>query len=820
MTSFVLPDFYMPWPARLNPNLAAARLHTKAWAYKMGILDPSPDDGPEIWSERKFDAMDYALLCAYGHPDTPGDELNLLCDWYVWLFFFDDHFLETYKQSQDMAGAKAYIARLSAFMPVSPQSTQLTPTNIVERGLVDLWARTTPGRSTDWQRRFANTTKNTLETVLWELTNISQQRIANPIEYIEMRRLVGGALWSADLVEHAVFAEVPASIVATRPIRVLQDTFADSVCLCNDIFSYQREIEEEGELANCVLVLEKFLEVDVQQAVNLTNELLTSRLQQFENTALTELPLLFEEYRLNPLERQQVWLYAKGLRDWLSGGHEWHMQTHRYGRSGAASSRSTSAGLFAPTGLGTSALRVKLSPGRLGLERRFKSHTHLPYQAVGPVTLPHFYMPFSTEMNPALGLARQHSKQWARQMGMLQPFVGFAGAVWDERTFDAADGALGCALCYPDLPAATLDLITAWVVWLTYVDDYFLKRYTQTRDLVGAKLFVARLLALLADDPAPTTVPLDAAERGLVDLWLRTAVTLSPSARHELRRVLTDLTEGWLWELANQLQHRLPDPIDYIEMRRKTFGAKLRLQVYRLPLLAELPPAIFRTPALLSLEHSAVDVATLTNDIFSYQKEIEFDGEINNGVLVVQHFLDYPLPRAVALVNELIAARLHQFEHIVETELPALCADFDLNENAYRKLRTYVKQLQRWMSGMLGWHQAVERYQQPTLRQRSSTGGLHSDCARPTAVAMPMGADYLVTQAILGTLPLLSSGRLTGLGTSAAWVGAAATAQPPEVAMPPIVSEKAEPASLLSRLTGVGTAAARNGAQTKAQSME
>jgi germacradienol/geosmin synthase len=37
---------------------------------------------------------------------------------------------------------------------------------------------------------------------LWELANINQNRVSNPIEYIEMRRKVGGAPWSADLVEH------------------------------------------------------------------------------------------------------------------------------------------------------------------------------------------------------------------------------------------------------------------------------------------------------------------------------------------------------------------------------------------------------------------------------------------------------------------------------------------------------------------------------------------------------------------------------------------------------------------------------------------
>ena len=39
MQPFKLPEFYMPWPARLNQNLEVARVHSKAWAYYMGILD-------------------------------------------------------------------------------------------------------------------------------------------------------------------------------------------------------------------------------------------------------------------------------------------------------------------------------------------------------------------------------------------------------------------------------------------------------------------------------------------------------------------------------------------------------------------------------------------------------------------------------------------------------------------------------------------------------------------------------------------------------------------------------------------------------------
>ena len=38
MQPFELPDFYTPYPARLNPSLEHARSHSKAWAYEMGIL--------------------------------------------------------------------------------------------------------------------------------------------------------------------------------------------------------------------------------------------------------------------------------------------------------------------------------------------------------------------------------------------------------------------------------------------------------------------------------------------------------------------------------------------------------------------------------------------------------------------------------------------------------------------------------------------------------------------------------------------------------------------------------------------------------------
>jgi germacradienol/geosmin synthase len=98
----------------------------------------------------------------------------------VWVFFFDDHFLETFKRSGDVAGAKEYLNRLSAFMPLDPPADPPEATNPVEAGLGNLWARTVPALSMHWRRRFAASLSDLLHESLWELANINQSPVADP----------------------------------------------------------------------------------------------------------------------------------------------------------------------------------------------------------------------------------------------------------------------------------------------------------------------------------------------------------------------------------------------------------------------------------------------------------------------------------------------------------------------------------------------------------------------------------------------------------------------------------------------------------------
>lgn len=730
---FTLPDFYVPHPARLNPHVEEARRHTKEWARGMGMLE-----GSGVWEEKDLDSHDYALLCAYTHPDCSSEALSLVTDWYVWVFFFDDHFLELFKRTLDREGGKRYLDRLPAFMPMDRATAMPEPANPVEAGLADLWARTVPSMSDAWRARFAEATENLLNESLWELANIDEGRIANPVEYIEMRRKVGGAPWSAGLVEYAAGAEVPESVADERALRVLRDAFSDGVHLRNDLFSYQREVEDEGENSNGVLVLEHFLGCSTQEAADAVNDLLTSRLQQFENTALTELGPLCAEKALAPEQTAAVLAYVKGLQDWQSGGHEWHMRSSRYMNDGGA------AGTRAVPAFGMAAASVR--PTRRSETARLRSHTHVPYQYVGPSLLPDFELPFGTTLSPHLEGARTRIVDWSRRMGILEAQPGVPGShIWDEERLLAFDLPLCAAGLHPDATPEELDVASQWLTWGTYGDDWFPVVHGRVRDLAGARLANERLSLFMPLDGAGTPEPVNALERSLADLWARTSAPMDADARRTFRTAVEDMTASWLWELANQAQNRIPDPVDYIEMRRMTFGSDLTMSLCRLGHGRKVPEEVYRSGPLRSLENAAADYACLMNDLFSYQKEIEYEGEVHNGVLVVQNFFGVDYPTGVRIVHDLMASRLRQFLHVAERELPVLYDDFGLDAGAREILAGYVRELKHWIAGILIWHRGCRRYREQDLRRGTGTPcllggptGIGVSAARVTALFAPL----------------------------------------------------------------------------------
>jgi germacradienol/geosmin synthase len=168
-------------------------------------------------------------------------------------------------------------------------------------------------------------------------------------------------------------------------------------------------------------------------------------------------------------------------------------------------------------------------------------------------------------------------------------------------------------MIHPNGSSEELNLTTDWFTWATFFDDYFPMRFGHTRDMVGAKAFMERLSAFMPLGSSRTPVPTNPVERGLGDLWSRTSASMPAEKLPQFRRHVQDMYDSWLWELSNHIQNRIPDPVDYIEMRRKTFGSELGMNLSE-PQSKEIPPEIYGTRPMRALVNCVADAAALTND--------------------------------------------------------------------------------------------------------------------------------------------------------------------------------------------------------------
>ena len=500
-------------------------------------------------------------------------------------------------------------------------------------------------------------------------------------------------------------------------MEVLSDTFSDAVHLRNDLFSYQREVREEGENSNAVLVFEKFFDLPTQEAAELVNDLLTSRLQQFEHTALVDVPAVLLVHAIPPHQQCASAPTSRDLQDWQAGGHEWHARSSRYMNEGAVASTpnplggptefASAATLFGPRPVGSAC-----APGRLSTRTS-------RYEPVGHLPLPEIYLPYPERVAPASRRRAWHTDRVGPRHGHVRLRSRCrTGRDLDRAIFRRPRLRL---LRGPDQPGRhgrDVNLSRDWLSWGTYADDYFPAVFGPTHDLAAAKLANDRLVLFMPLEDGPTPEPLNPLETSLADLWQRTAGPMTMPARLEFRDAVTSMTESWLWELANQAENRIPDPIDYVEMRRRTFGADLTMDLARLADFNVVPHEIYQNRVMHELVTAAHDYGCFVNDLFSYQKEIEFEGELHNIVLVIQKFLNVDRLRARDITNNLMTARMQQFEHIVANDLPAMFTELDLDEEIRQVLTKHADGLKDWMAGVLAWHQQTTRYPEARLRAR------------------------------------------------------------------------------------------------------
>ncbi|MFF8604223.1 hypothetical protein ACF065_34800 [Streptomyces sp. NPDC015232] len=327
-----LPELWMPHPLRVNPYLPGLRAETETWAREMGMLHGDGGRGSYrgIWTRSQFHAMTVDQLTAWCLPDAAPADLRLNHRFNIWALAWDDYFAHAFKQTGDLPGALAFTARLHDFLRPEPGARLPSPENPVERGIADLQEQFFPPRLAHWRKEFNRALARYIDAGVTELANSLAGRVPSLIEYAPFRRESFAAHTAPYSVELSTRARIPTAISDSGTVRGLLDAFMDFMGLANDLASYEREVHEEHDVNNLVVVIGDSLGLPLHDAVPASVHLVNSRLRDFEYLRTHELPLLVRQVGLHEDERAELDAWLRGACGFLSGLHAWYTGAPRY----------------------------------------------------------------------------------------------------------------------------------------------------------------------------------------------------------------------------------------------------------------------------------------------------------------------------------------------------------------------------------------------------------------------------------------------------------------------------------------------------------
>ncbi|WP_405392001.1 terpene cyclase [Streptomyces sp. NBC_01102] len=311
-----LPDIYCPFPQRSNPHVGHTREHLATWTRQTGLVHRES-------ARRRFEQADFGAFVGMVYPTANAEHLDLVADWFVWLFLVDDQ-LDDGHLGRSPERIQSVVARMRSVVEgedTGPLPGEKLPTAVV--ALADLWERTVPRAAPHWRTRFAwHLTTYLTTATTWEAGNRADGAVPSEATYIAKRRHTGAIHVCMDLIEIVAGIEAPESIHNDPRFITALETSCNVVCWANDVYSFEKE-QVLGEIHNLVHLVRHHRGYGEQQALDHVCA---------EIAAETERFLRAEEELLGmyPQLAGMLTPYLDGMGSWMRGNLDWSRQTPRY----------------------------------------------------------------------------------------------------------------------------------------------------------------------------------------------------------------------------------------------------------------------------------------------------------------------------------------------------------------------------------------------------------------------------------------------------------------------------------------------------------
>jgi 5-epi-alpha-selinene synthase len=293
-----------------------AEKHINDWVRNFGIFDNMED-------EQKFQSYCCSWLVTYSCPNAGKEEQFVLADWNAFLFILDD-LCDTSEIGQDytkLSHRFDYLIQLLNDRTYLSKDAQ----DPIAAYMCEIWSRIREYQpDIPWQKRFIVRMKEYFDSCVWEARNRQLHAIPDQENYVRNRYFSAAVYPLLELGDITDKINIPIEIKNHPILKEMTDIAALHIGLCNDLFSYSKEILQEEVHHNLVLQIAQQNQVAVGDAVTQVIDQVNGMIERFL-TLKKDLPIFGSNVD------QDVNTYVELLQSWIRGHVDWvEKKSQRY----------------------------------------------------------------------------------------------------------------------------------------------------------------------------------------------------------------------------------------------------------------------------------------------------------------------------------------------------------------------------------------------------------------------------------------------------------------------------------------------------------
>lgn len=293
----------------------------------------------------------------------------------------------------------------------------------------------------------------------------------------------------------------------------------------------------------------------------------------------------------------------------------------------------------------------------------------------------------------------RESLAWMRGHGLLRTED-------DARWYLGWNMARNAACSYPDATREGLriatDFLGVFSVWDEIFEGPLGRRPERARDLIG------QMTRVLMDREVPARRACSLVSAWM-DLWPRIRAGRSEAWLARARPLWKSFFDAYGVEAVARQEHAFPDLQTYLHGRRSTTGIAIMTQLAEVVYGFELPAEAAGSALFQNCVDTALDAATLCNDVQSLEKE-EARGDLFNGVLVVQNERSCSREDAIEVVSRMARQSAERFMASRQRQVDDIADALGLDDRQRADVDRYLCCLGDLVGALHAWGSESGRY--------------------------------------------------------------------------------------------------------------